>query len=321
MKHLSLMVVSVICTVSVVLSQDSIERIQFDEISKFGSGTTQDNVSYEKFLISPNEEKVAILSSGRIEVWDLSTQNLTTTIEEPFSSFGFGVFTWSPDGSQIATIVGETELYIWDALNGELVRTHDGVDLGSNGTRAIEWHQPDTITTGSFEYLTWNINSEDTPHVVNCHPWGSLLWWSSNGEYIATMGSDSTLVWICDTEFNRLLSIEGYTTVEWSPDNTEIATVGIFNTLRVWSVESGEVISTSEGGENTILNIDWHLNGTTIVTGHSNGEVRVWERLTPDAFWLIGTIQIPEITDVAWFGDQLITISDTGYIQVWNVNI
>jgi WD40 repeat protein len=124
---------------------------------------------------------------------------------------------------------------------------------------------------------------------------------------------------VCDNQFNRLFSFEGYTTVEWSPDSNEVASVGIFNTLRVWSVTSGEVLTTSNGGENNILNISWHSDAIRIVTGHLNGEIRIWERLTPDAFWLIGNAYIPELNDVEWIGNQLITTSMEG-IQVWNVN-
>jgi WD40 repeat protein len=307
-------------TVSTVLGQNDIEALRLEEVARFGTGKSEQAVGYENLLLSPNEEYIAVIADEQIEVWNVTTQSLITIISNPFGEIGFGVFAWSPDSSQIASIALETELYIWDAVTGELLQTLDGIDLGSNGTRSIEWHQPNTINTGSFKYLTWDIASQDAPRIVDCHPWGSSLWWSPNDEYVATMGGESTLVWICDNQFNQLFAVEGYTTVEWSPDSTEVANVGIFNTLRIWSITSGEVVATAEGGANNILNISWHSNENKIVTGHVNGEIRVWERLTPDAFWLIGNAYIPGLTDVTWIGNQLLTATDTGILQVWDIN-
>ncbi|PJF37865.1 MAG: hypothetical protein CUN55_19910, partial [Phototrophicales bacterium] len=127
-----------------------------------------------------------------------------------------------------------------------------------------------------------------------------LLWWSPNGEYVATMGSESALIWICDNDFERLLSIEGYTTMAWSPNSEEVATVGIYNTLRIWHVASGEPIATMSGGEHNILEIIWHESGNILATRHSDGEIRLWERRTPDAFWLSSVVDILGVNDIAW---------------------
>lgn len=305
-----------------VSGQNIVDPLHLEEVAQFGNFTSDNHTAYDRFRLSPDLDHIAVRAGEHIEVWNLNTQSLIATINDPLS-----VFAWNPEGSQIATITMETELSIWDAFTGDLIRTHDGIDILSHGTRAIEWLHPDTITTGSFatsfttdpfEYLLWDVTSEDAPRIVDCHPWGSRLWWSPNGEYIATLG-DSTLVWICDNQFNRLFAVEGYRTVAWNPDNTEIATVGIFNTLRIWRIADEEAVATSEGGENNILEISWHSNGKRIATGHLNGEVRIWERLTPDHFWFMGTAQIPDLNDLAWAQDQLITTSDTGYIQVWDI--
>jgi WD40 repeat protein len=299
---------------TIVKAQSDFPQVQLSEIVRFGSGTAQNNVTYKNALISPDSVHVGVRSNDNIEIWNLETQSLVTTINEPL-----GVFVWSPDGSHIATITLETELTIWDVYTGEVVKTIEGIDLGSNGTRVIAWQQEDTITTGSFEFLSWNVETEDIPTLVNCHPWGSLLWWSPNGEYIATMGGESTLVWICDSQFRHLISVEGYTTLAWNPDNTSIATVGIFNSLRIWNISSGEAVATSEGGDNNITDIAWHSDGTRLATGHINGEIRIWERLTPGGLWLIGDAHVSGLKDVAWIGDDLITVTDTGVLQMWNL--
>ena len=97
-----------------------------------------------------------------------------------------------------------------------------------------------------------------------------------------------------------------------------MATAGIFNTLRLWDVPSGEVIATSQGGENNITSISWNSDGRRLVTGHRYGEMRIWERKTPDALWQIGTAYIEGLRQVAWLGDHLISTGNQG-IQIWVV--
>lgn len=314
-----LVICMLIYSFSSIQAQENLASVELREIAQFGLGIAQDNVSYDRFLVSPNEDYLAVLSSENIEIWSISNQNLISIIERPFGDFGFGVFDWSPDSSQIATITGEIELNIWDVSTGDLVQTLAGIDIGSNGTRGIDWYQTNLIATGSFEYLMWNIESNNSPQTFACHPWGSRLWWSPNGEYVATMGGGSSLIWVCDNQFEKVVSIEGYTTIAWSPDSTEIATVGILNTLRVWDISSGEVLTTSETGESNIRNISWNLDGNRIVTGHLSGEVQIWERLTPNAFGLVTDAFVTGLSDVDWVGNNLITINNMGIIQLWEV--
>jgi len=301
-----------------VASQDDIETLELEEVAQFNISEIGGNeLLYDYFQISPNNEYIAIHATNSIEVWGIDTQKQVSLIDNDNI---VGVFAWSPDSSRIVTVTTEDEMYIWDTFTGEIVDTYEGIDIRSNGIRSIEWIASNTIVTGSFDYLLWDLESQDTPKRFDCHPWGSRLWFSPDKSYIATMGSESTLIWICDSDFNVVSSIEGYRTVEWSSDGSEIATVGILNTLRVWSLSSGEALSTTDGGENSIHIITWHPSLDIIVTGHSNGEVRIWERLTPDIFWLVGTENITDLTDIAWLENQLITLTRQGSIQLWDVN-
>ncbi len=303
-----------VCSAMVLAQDDTADDVEWhwEEIAQFGTGLSQDNVTYEYGQLSPDKTFLAIKTENAIEVWDLTTQKLISTINNPT-----GVFAWNPDSTQIATITLDDELFVWDIFTGDLVRSYNGLNISSNGVRAISWFQSDKIITGSFEYFIWDITSQVLPEIVSCHPWGSLLWWSPNGQYIATMGSESALIWICDSDFERLLSIEGYTTMAWSPNSEEIATVGIYNTLRIWHVASGEPIATMPGGEHNILEIIWHESGDILTTRHSGGEIRLWERQTPDAFWLSSVVDILGVNDIAWLNDQLLTISEEGVVQIW----
>jgi WD40 repeat protein len=308
-----LVLVSTLLCLLPMSAQEFSDIVQIELESQFGNINADNSNRYGDFLISPDKTHVAVRFGEHIEIWNINRQDLVATIDDRL-----GVFAWNPESDQLATMTLETELSIWDAFSGDLLQTYEGISIQSNGVRSIQWYQPNLITSGSFEYLLWDLISEDLPEIIECHPFGSRHWWSPDKKRFATLGS-STLIWVCNDEFERVASFEGYTTVAWNPDSSEVATVGILNTLRVWDIASGEVVSTSEGGENNITNISWHSEGQRIVTGHLNDEIRIWERMTPDSFWQIGNVSIMGLHQVDWLGNHLITTSSSHGIQVWNL--
>lgn len=295
------------------------EPWQVEEAAKFGTGALEDAEDvfpYTEFKLSPDGASIAVRAGDNIEIWNIADESLTTTIEDPLSSFA-----WSPDSSQIVTSLLETDIYIWDATTGEQLIHNEGYLLNSVRTRSIEWFNDTSIMTGSFGYELWDPTTEADPILVRCHPMGEKLLWSPDQRYVATMGSESTIIWICNTDFTPIRYVEGYRTVVWHPDVFRIATVGIYNTLRIWDLETGEVLSTASGGENNIRQIDWYEDSTRLVTGHTNGEIQLWERQTHDQLEMRLSTTIPNLSDVKWFGNQLITTSSAGLIQLWNIII
>ncbi|QPC82463.1 hypothetical protein G4Y79_22710 [Phototrophicus methaneseepsis] len=312
-KFILVLTVFFLLTVFTAFSQDIVEPLEFDEITNFGSHLSEQNSEYEQILINSDQSRIAVRVGSTIEIWELPTFEKISEIVDPLSTFA-----WSPDGTRLATSAFDTLLSIWDSSDGSLIEEHEGIEAKSNGVRSIEWYKVNQITTGSFEYLLWNTASNDLPEIIDCHPWGSRLSWSHNQHYVATMGDESSIIWICDNDFRVIAKIEGYTSLAWSPDDTEIATVGIQNTLRIWNVESGEAISTSVGGDNNIVDIEWNVDGDKIVTVHTNDELRVWQRMMPDSFWLVGTMIVPGLNDAIWYGNRLIT-SANKTMQLWEL--
>lgn len=299
-----------------VVAQDVSDPVEIELVTQFRNSDTDSTDFYDDFQISPDGTHIAASFGSQLEIWELSTESLVSTISYDEGTY-LGAYSWSPDGTLLATSRDELLLYIWNPFDGTLVQTFDGIDIYSNGVHALLWYEDDKIITGSFEYLLWDLTNNSVSQEIDCHPWGVFIWQSPNSEYFATLGS-STLIWICNKDFDQVISFEGYRTLTWSPDSTLVATAGIFNTLRVWHISSGEVIATSRGGDNNIISISWHSDGIRLATGHRNDEVRIWERKTPDSLWHIGTGEIAGLRQIAWLGDRLISTGTDG-IQMWNV--
>jgi WD40 repeat protein len=173
--------------------------------------------------------------------------------------------------------------------------------------------------TAGGALVVWDVNSDALPEVDDCHPWSDIgFWWSPDQTRIAVMAWDSTLVWICNRQFERILSFEGYRMVAWSPDGSEIATVGIENTLRIWDTTYGEAVLTSRG--KSIQYNAWSPDGTQIAIGHRDGDLQLLIRATTIYFIPTLHIQVDGLSDVVWAKEALITASNKGIIQFWNIS-
>ena len=77
--------------------------------------------------------------------------------------------------------------------------------------------------------------------------------------------------------------------VAWSPDGSEIATVGIGNTLRIWNTTNSEVMVTAEDNDNILVNsacpgwVRTDLGGHQApVSSEQGADTPVWLATLPD---------------------------------------
>jgi len=317
-RWISLIVISVIIVLAISLAPMLARDTEIQEIpsivleSRFGN-TSINQYAYSEFKLSPDKTHIAVRHGEYIEVWNLSTQTQVSSIHNTL-----GAFTWSPDSRWIATSRDELMLTIWNPYTGQIQQIIAGIDLFSHGVRSLHWDRSNRVISGSFEYIAWDLNTGEQPNIVNCHPEGSHIWHSPDETYFATLGN-STLIWICNNNFEPVISIEGYRTLALHPQHNEIATVGFFNTLRIWDVPTGEAMITAHAGDNDILSVAWHHEGRRVTTAHSNGEVRIWERRNSNNLTHNHSAQITGIYQINWLGDKLIATGING-IEIWRIN-
>jgi WD40 repeat protein len=67
--------------------------------------------------------------------------------------------------------------------------------------------------------------------------------------------------------------------VKLSPDGTRIASGSYDSTVKIWSVQSGELLLTLEGHEEDcgVLSVGWSPDGRLVASGRADGTVRVWD--------------------------------------------
>ena len=136
------------------------------------------------------------------------------------------------------------------------------------------------ILTGSRDKTIklWNVNGKLLQVLKGHDEFIHTLAFSSDGQRIASGSRDNTAkIW--DLEGNLLQNLAtnyDVFTVEFTPDGLSLLTGGI-NKAKLWSVEKGQHIRTFGGHYGYVKSADFSADGQRLLTGDSNGKVRLWK--------------------------------------------
>ena len=199
---------------------------------------------------------------------------------------------YSPDGEQLATIGDDGTVIIWDALTGEdwlrLPGTTIPTDLvteqriayhpDGKQLAACDGNQLKVYDPASGELLMTLLGHEQDVISVT---------FSTDGKYIAT-GSSDTTVRIWDASSGNLLhTLEGHTVevggLAFSPEGSLLLSSSEDGTLIIWNVETGERLRSVP--EFTLYKVSFSPDGKRVAAATFNG-LQVWS-YTPDSAELI----------------------------------
>jgi WD40 repeat protein len=158
---------------------------------------------------------------------------------------------WNPNGKWIACGGADNTIVILDSASGKAVTTLPGhtesifsLAWNSDGTRLASTSHDGTVRT-------WDLSTGKGLPLLTINASGSGITsaeWSPTGGKLATSsgftnlgGTDDYNVRIWDAETGKLLAtLEGHNKpvmrAKWSPDGTRLASAGLDNVIRIWSV-------------------------------------------------------------------------------------
>jgi WD40 repeat protein len=163
---------------------------------------------------------------------------------------------WSPDGEHLAAAGDDTIVYIWDTTDWSLWRSLAGHE---GSVQSLAWsHSGDRLASGSGR-----------DKVVPNGP-----------------GENKTFVW--DPETAAVLArLEGHRDsvlgMEWSPDDSRIATASDDRTARIWDPSTGEELDRLEGHTSGVLDCVWSPDGNLVITGSRDYKARRWDLSTGES--------------------------------------
>jgi WD40 repeat protein len=230
----------------------------------------------------------------------------------------------SPDGRTLAVAGEKGTIALFDAEIGNMLRQWTGHD--QHDINGIVFY-PDgkrIATAGdNRRIILWNLpDGENQPQWMTDKPWAFAI--SPDGSLLASSGPDGNIT-IRDSETGReQQKLEGHSApvndLAFSPDGTCIASASSDKTVKIWKLDSGELLY-KLGHNSEVLAVAFHPSGELLATGTKDNEIRLWN------------IESGEMTDIleghknavsdltfSDSGDYLISASTDQTIRIWDTD-
>ncbi|PSB54289.1 NB-ARC domain-containing protein [Chamaesiphon polymorphus] len=199
-----------------------------------------------------------LLASGSadytVKLWDWQVGNCLKTLR------GHNSWVWrvifSPDGRILASSSYDRTIKIWDVNTGECLRTLEG--------------HTSPVIYADFSPVSGASPGENGELLVSCEFSGIIKLWNprlpkadqgSTGEYYRDIGEHSNSVW----------------SVTFSTDGKWLVSASYDETIKIWSVATGECLQTFVGHKGPILNAKFSDDDRSIISVGVDRSLKIWD--------------------------------------------
>ncbi|KAL0327935.1 UNVERIFIED_CONTAM: WD repeat-containing protein 26 [Sesamum calycinum] len=111
-----------------------------------------------------------------------------------------------------------------------------------------------------------------------------FLEFSHNGKFLASSSGDLVIIWEVkvDGQVSMKHKLSGHLKpvnyVSWSPDDLELLTCGVEETVRRWNVASGECLHVYEKSGFGLVSCGWAPDGKSIFSGVTDKSISMWDQ-------------------------------------------
>ncbi|MEH2197542.1 serine/threonine-protein kinase [Nostoc sp.] len=249
--------------------------------------------------ISPDDYTLASGSDDKnIKLWDLNTQKVLATLSGHSQAVKSVAF--SPDGKILATASDDKTIKLWQVETLKEICTLVG---HSHAVKSVAF-SPDgqILASGSWDKTIklWDINTGREIYTIAGHQLQvNSVAFSPQGQILASASYDRTIrLWQLrafggfEEKFeNRpcyslLSTLSGHAwavlTVAFSPDGKILATGSDDNTIKLWEVNTGQLICTLVGHSWSVVAVAFTADGETLLSASCDKTVKLWKVSTAE---------------------------------------
>ena len=226
---------------------------------------------------------------------------------------------FSPDGKTLASASLDGSVLLWNVESGQLIKT-----LGHTDEAYSVAFAPDgkTLASGSGDGTVrlWNIESGQLINTLTGHTDDVLsVAFAPDGK---TLASDTRLWDVASGQRIKTLDYADFVySVAFAPDGNTLASVGEDSTVRLWNIESEQLINRLTGHTGRVLSVAFAPDGKILASAGEDGTVRLWNiesgqlinRLTGHGGWVYSVAFSPD-------GNTLASGSWDGTVLLWDMS-
>ena len=260
--------------------------------------------------------------SGEVRIWRADTGELLATL----GSHGNGAerLAFSPDGTRLLTVSGDSVATIWDVSTGsrlaEIPSEYRGPFVDADAVFVLDGTRVNYRSAHLFDATTGDTVAKVRPRGhVTC------LATSPDGRLLAA-GVASGTVYLDDCATGELRAmLTGHSdrvrSIAFSADGSRVVTGSLDCTARLWNARSGGEIRLLRGHESCVDAVMFTPDGRRIVTGATDGTIRIWDaQRGQELCTLSGQRNFPRAFAISPDGTLLAAAAADGPIRIWGLS-
>ncbi len=288
-------------------------------------------------------EIIQILASGHddktMRLWDLNTKKLLRSFTG--HSQAVRAIAFSPNEEILATASDDKTIKLWNVNTFQEICTLFG---HSHAVKSVAFSSDGKLlASGSWDKTVklWDVKTSQEICTLSGHQLQvSAVAFSSippDGGILASASFDRTIrLWEVDRAFecvgelknlrnyNFSSILSGHTwavlTVAFSPDGKILASGSDDNTIRLWEVNTGQLICTLLGHSWSVVAVTFSTDGETLISGSRDKTVKLWSVSTKkEIATLSGHVDSVSAVAVSPDAQQIVSGSRDKTIKLWEL--